>query len=103
MALAAAARRGLAIHEYTPQQVKKAVTGSGRADKAQIQQMVARVLALPEPPQADAADAVAVALCHAQHLVAEAPAMVLPPRPMGGKRRAAAALAALVRAQEERR
>jgi crossover junction endodeoxyribonuclease RuvC len=52
--------------DYTPQAVKKAVCGSGSADKAQVQQMVARLLSLPEPPESDhAADALAVAICHA--------------------------------------
>lgn len=61
----AAARRGLDIHEYTPSEVKKAVTGNGRADKAQMTAMVTRVLGLAEPPQpADAADALALAVCH---------------------------------------
>jgi Holliday junction DNA helicase RuvA subunit/crossover junction endodeoxyribonuclease RuvC len=68
VALAVLARTGLEVAEYTPQQIKKAVTGTGRADKGQVQIIVARRLELPEPPQADAADAVAVALCHAQHV-----------------------------------
>lgn len=96
VALAAAARRGLAIHEYTPQQIKKAVTGGGRASKEQVQQMITVQLALGDPPQADAADAVAAALCHAHHLALGVPTVQLPPRPRGGRRRAEAALAALV-------
>jgi len=103
VALAAAARRGLPIHEYTPQQVKKAVTGSGRADKAQIQQMVTLLLELPEAPQVDAADAVAVALCHAQHLDAAGASAAVPPRARGAKRRAQAGLQALVEAQQKAR
>ena len=52
--------------DYTPQQVKSAVCGSGRAAKAQVAQMVASVLALGAPPSPDhAADALAVAVCHA--------------------------------------
>ena len=47
--------------------VKQAVVGTGRADKAQVQHMVTRLLALGGTPQADAADALAVALCHAHH------------------------------------
>jgi crossover junction endodeoxyribonuclease RuvC len=64
--LLAAAREGLPCFDYTPQAVKKAVCGSGSADKAQIQRMVASLLGLPEPPAPDhAADAFAVAICHA--------------------------------------
>ena len=52
--------------DYTPQAVKKAVCGAGGAGKEQVQQMVAALLGLPEPPQPDhAADAFAVAICHA--------------------------------------
>ena len=51
---------------YTPQAVKQAVCGSGRAEKGQVQRMVQAVLALAEPPTPDhAADALAVAICHA--------------------------------------
>jgi crossover junction endodeoxyribonuclease RuvC len=51
---------------YTPQQIKQAVCGSGRAAKDQVQRMVGALLALPEPPEPDhAADALAVAICHA--------------------------------------
>ncbi len=61
----AAGQAGLPCASYTPQQVKSAVCGSGRAEKAQVQQMVQRLLALPELPQPDhAADALAVAICH---------------------------------------
>jgi len=64
--LLAAGQRGIACHGYTPQQVKGAVCGSGRAGKAQVQLMVQRLLSLPTPPSPDhAADALAVALCHA--------------------------------------
>jgi len=63
--LLAAGQRGLACGSYTPQQVKSAVCGSGRAEKLQVQQMVQRLLALPELPRPDhAADALAVAICH---------------------------------------
>ncbi|HKH22190.1 MAG TPA: crossover junction endodeoxyribonuclease RuvC [Solirubrobacterales bacterium] len=62
----AAASQGLPCFHYTPQAVKKAVCGSGSADKGQIQRMVASLLGLPDPPAADhAADAFAVAICHA--------------------------------------
>ncbi len=63
--LLAAGQLGLPCASYTPQQVKGAVCGSGRADKLQVQQMVQRLLALPELPRPDhAADALAVAICH---------------------------------------
>lgn len=59
------ARRGLPAQLYTPSEVKAAVTGSGRADKAQIAVMVASILRLAAAPKpADAADAVALAICH---------------------------------------
>lgn len=63
-AIVAAACAGLAVHEYAPRAVKLAVVGSGGADKTQVQHMVARLLELPGTPQADAADALAIALCH---------------------------------------
>jgi crossover junction endodeoxyribonuclease RuvC len=64
--MAAAGARGIPCHSYTPQQVKGAVCGSGRAAKDQVGRMVAAILALPEPPREDhAADALAVAICHA--------------------------------------
>lgn len=63
--LLAAGQRALLCQAYTPQQVKGAVCGNGRAQKDQVQAMVQRLLALPEPPRPDhAADALAVALCH---------------------------------------
>lgn len=61
----AAARAGLPIYEYTPLQVKQALTGYGRADKRQIQQMMKIMLGLPEVPKPDdVADALAIAVCH---------------------------------------
>lgn len=63
--LLAPAMRGLPVAEYAPNQVKKAVVGVGHADKAQIQHMVRRLLPGAEPATADAADALAVAICHA--------------------------------------
>jgi len=64
--LLAAAQAGLAVTEYPPAMIKKAVAGAGAATKAQIQQMVARILRLKTPPApSDAADGVAVALTHA--------------------------------------
>jgi len=63
--LAAAARSGTDVFEYTPLQVKQAVVGYGRAEKAQVQQMVKVILNLPEIPKPDdTADALAVAICH---------------------------------------
>ncbi|HQR26357.1 MAG TPA: crossover junction endodeoxyribonuclease RuvC [Nocardioides sp.] len=65
IAMVAAARRGLPIALHTPSEVKAAVSGSGRADKAQVGAMVARILRLPTPPKpADAADALALAITH---------------------------------------
>jgi crossover junction endodeoxyribonuclease RuvC len=66
--LLAAGTRAIACVDYTPQQIKSAVCGSGRAGKGQVQEMVQRLLALPEPPRPDhAADALAVAICHLNH------------------------------------
>jgi crossover junction endodeoxyribonuclease RuvC len=64
--VAAAAGKGLAVYEYAPRKVKQAVTGLGGAGKTQVGRMVKMLLGLPEPPQEDAADAIAVAICHAQ-------------------------------------
>jgi crossover junction endodeoxyribonuclease RuvC len=65
IAMVAAARRGLPIALHTPSEVKAAVTGSGRADKAQVGAMVTRILRLEAPPKpADAADALALAITH---------------------------------------
>jgi crossover junction endodeoxyribonuclease RuvC len=55
----------LEVAEYTALQVKQAVTGTGKAEKAQVQDMVARLLVLPGLPGSDAADALGVAICHA--------------------------------------
>ena len=67
-ALLAAGSRHLPCRGYTPQQIKGAVCGSGRAGKDQVQRMVAALLALPEPPRSDhAADALAVAICDLNH------------------------------------
>ena len=65
LAITAAARRGLPVALHTPSEVKAAVTGNGRADKAQVASMVTRLLRLDAPPKpADAADALALAICH---------------------------------------
>lgn len=65
--LLACHRAGLKIYEYTPLQVKQSVVGYGRADKKQVMEMVKRLCGLTSPPKPDdAADAVALALCHAR-------------------------------------
>ena len=65
VAVLAAARAGLPVQTYTPSEVKAAVTGSGQADKAQVTAMVTRLLRLTAAPRpADAADALALAICH---------------------------------------
>ncbi|MET0828052.1 MAG: crossover junction endodeoxyribonuclease RuvC [Microbacterium sp.] len=76
VALLIAGERGLPATTHTPTEVKAAVTGYGAADKAQVQAMIARILRLDSVPQpADAADALALALCHAwRGGVAHAPA-----------------------------
>jgi crossover junction endodeoxyribonuclease RuvC len=65
-AICALAGAGLSLAEYAPAQVKSAIVGSGRAEKVQVQHMVRALLHLQQAPPADAADALAVALCHAQ-------------------------------------
>jgi crossover junction endodeoxyribonuclease RuvC len=64
VALLAAARAGCEVAEYTPGEVKLAVTGSGSADKRQMQQMIGRLLSIDPPSPADAADALGLALTH---------------------------------------
>ena len=65
--LLAAQQKGLVYYQYTPAQVKQAVTGYGKADKQQIQQMVKVLLNLPRIPKPDdTADALAIAICHLQ-------------------------------------
>jgi crossover junction endodeoxyribonuclease RuvC len=63
--IASAAARGLPIYEYAPRKVKQSVTGLGGAGKGQVGNMVKAMLGLREAPQADAADALAMAICHA--------------------------------------
>lgn len=68
VAMLTAAESGIPVVEYTPAEVKQAVVGYGNADKEQIQEMVRLILGLSERPHPDdAADALAVALCHVQH------------------------------------
>ena len=64
-AIVAGVSAGLEVHEYSARQVKQAVVGTGAATKEQVQHMVQHLLGLSGRPQADAADALAVALCHA--------------------------------------
>lgn len=65
--LLAGKKKGISVFEYTPLEVKMALTGYGRADKNQIQQMVKALLSLSEIPKPDdAADALAIAICHGQ-------------------------------------
>jgi crossover junction endodeoxyribonuclease RuvC len=81
VALATAAAAGVPVREYAAPQIKQAVAGTGAADKRQVQAMVSRLLGLGRVPAADAADALAAAICHAQvgRLAEHAPA--------GGRRR----------------
>nr|WP_208382637.1 crossover junction endodeoxyribonuclease RuvC [Microbacterium ulmi] len=81
IALLAAGERGIPAATHTPSEVKAAITGYGAADKRQVQTMVARILRLDELPKpADAADALALALCHAwRGAPAASPATTLTP------------------------
>lgn len=65
-AVVALLRHGLPVHGYAPRLVKQAVTGYGQAEKEQVQRMIQVLLELSGPPSSDAADALAVAVCHAQ-------------------------------------
>ena len=65
-AMCAAISRGLSVFEYSPRSIKQAIVGRGGADKVQVQHMVGVLLQLKDKPSEDAADALAVALCH-QH------------------------------------
>ena len=67
-AICAAVNAGLPVGEYSPRAIKKAVTGQGAADKSQIQQMMQILLKLDDLPQSDEADALAISVCHANHL-----------------------------------
>ena len=67
-AICAAVQAKIPLGEYTPRAIKKAVVGSGAADKHQIQQMTKQLLGLEELPQTDEADALAIAICHAHHV-----------------------------------
>lgn len=65
VAMVAAASHRLAVHEYSARKIKQAVVGYGAAQKQQVKQMVMHLLLLTSPPQNDAADALAIAICHA--------------------------------------
>ena len=69
VAVLAALQNGLSVHDYTPRMVKQAVVGYGNADKQQVQQMVRVLLKLSSSPSSDAADALAVAMCHANQTI----------------------------------
>ena len=79
-AILTAVMHGLPVYEYTPSQIKQAVVGGGRASKEQVQHMVRHLLGLAERPQEDAADALAVALCHGntQATFARLPQLAVP-------------------------
>ena len=98
--LLAAAQHGIAVHSYSPREIKASVAGYGHADKRQIQVMVRALLSLTETPEpADAADALAVALCHIQAAHAQTqfglPSRTAPPksRSVGNQTRSRAAAA----------
>jgi crossover junction endodeoxyribonuclease RuvC len=67
-AITACAKRGIQITEHSPRKVKQSLVGSGSAQKDQVAHMVMRLLGLEEPPQEDAADALALAICHFHQL-----------------------------------
>lgn len=68
-AVVAAMQNGLGVHDYSAKKVKRAVVGYGQAEKGQVQHMVRVLLGLSAMPSSDAADALAVAICHANHVV----------------------------------
>jgi crossover junction endodeoxyribonuclease RuvC len=87
VAVLAGARAGIPVTTYTPSEVKAAVTGSGQADKAQVTAMVTRLLRLAAPPRpADAADALALAICHVWRGGAQAKIVAAQLRAFGGVR-----------------
>lgn len=71
VAILAGKHAGVPVYEYSPLEIKKAVVGYGRAEKSQVQTMVKAILNLPELPPPDAADALAVAICHSNFLKTE--------------------------------
>ena len=87
-ALSAVVLADLPVHEYTALQIKQAVVGHGKAAKQQVQEMVKRLLRLRGYPSADAADALACAICHANNRLR----LSVPPRSLRGRRQAMQAL-----------
>jgi len=71
VAVLAAMKNGLRVHDYSPRVVKQAVAGYGQAEKEQVQHMVCALLELSACPSSDAADALAVAICHANRMIIE--------------------------------
>jgi crossover junction endodeoxyribonuclease RuvC len=71
VAILAGKQRGIPVYEYSPLEIKKAIVGYGRAEKAQVQTMAKAILNLPELPPPDAADALAVAICHINFMKAD--------------------------------
>lgn len=67
-AVVAAMQNGLGVHDYSAKKVKRSVVGYGQAEKGQVQHMIRVLLGLTSLPSTDAADALAVAICHAHHL-----------------------------------
>lgn len=92
LALVVAARAGVPVTHYSPNEVKLAVAGYGGADKVQVQQMVMRLLGMPSLSSADAADALALAICHAFTGRARAAVPSVPDGADGYARAVAAAL-----------
>ena len=88
--LAQAGAASLPVHAYPPATVKKSVTGYGLAVKEQVGQVVRALLGLRRPPRVDAADALAVAICHAHHVPPPALARALERRPAIAARRSRA-------------
>ena len=86
-ALVACLQRHLPVAEYAPRQIKLALVGRGGADKAQVQHMVKAILGLQGQLQADAADALAVAICHAHTQVSVSRMAAMQPGHLAGRRR----------------
>ena len=71
VAVLAALKSGMRVHDYPPRKVKQAVAGYGHAEKEQVQHMVQALLELSSAPSSDASDALAVAICHANQMIVE--------------------------------
>ncbi len=72
-AVVAAMQNGLGVYDYSAKKVKRAVVGYGQAEKGQVQQVIRMLLNLSATPSSDAADALAVAICHANHQISQNP------------------------------